>query len=87
MTHMLLALALAIPAQKDAPSWDVARALTVDGLKRSYHFHLPKNYDLTKPTPVVVVLHGAATNGKIMEHFCGMNAQADKSGFIVVYPK
>jgi polyhydroxybutyrate depolymerase len=86
MTHLVLAFALTLPAQNDPPSWDVARTLTVDGLKRSYHFHLPKNYDPTKPTPVVLVLHGAATNGKIMEHFCGMNLQADKSGFIAVYP-
>jgi polyhydroxybutyrate depolymerase len=86
MHHLFLAIALTIPAQKDSPAWDVVRTLTVDGLKRSYHFHLPKNYDLTKPTPVVVVLHGAGTNGKIMEHFCGMTTQADKAGFIVVYP-
>jgi polyhydroxybutyrate depolymerase len=86
MLSLLLAAALAIPAQNQPPSMDVGRMLTVDGLKRSYHFHLPKNYDATRPTPVVVVLHGAATNGKIMEHFCGMTAQADKSNFIVVYP-
>lgn len=82
MTHLFLALALTIPAQKS----DVTRTLTVNDLKRTYHFHLPKDYDASKPTPVVMVLHGAATNGKIMEMFCGMSAQADKSGFIAVYP-
>jgi polyhydroxybutyrate depolymerase len=33
-----------------------------------------------------VVLHGAGTNGKIMEGFSGMSEQADKSGFIACYP-
>ncbi len=86
MTQLLLVFALSLPAQNDVRPLDVGRTLTVDGLKRTYHFHLPKNYDATKPTPVVVVLHGAATNGKIMELFCGMTPQADKAGFIAVYP-
>lgn len=95
MTHLLLTLALALPAQTAAKSdkaepsdspWDITRRITVDGVKRTYHFHLPRNYDPKTPTPVVVALHGAATNGNIMEHFCGMTAQADKGGFIVVYP-
>lgn len=92
MTHFLLTLALSLPAQTepktdvaDAPR-DITRRLTIDGLKRSYHFHLPKNYDPKTPTPVVVVLHGAGTNGAIMEKFSGMTAQSDRSGFIVVYP-
>lgn len=83
MPHLLLTLTLLLH-QPESP--DLRRPLTVDGLKRSYHVHLPKTYDATKPTPVVVVLHGAGTNGKIMELFCGMTAQADTSGFIVVYP-
>jgi len=86
MTQWLLVFALCATAQKEPPALDVARSLMVDGLKRSYYFHFPKGYDATKPTPVVLALHGAATNGKLMEHFCGMTAQADKSGFILVYP-
>ena len=46
---------------------------------------MPRNYNAEKPTPLVVVLHGAGTNGKIMEQFCGMSVQADKSGFIACY--
>jgi len=86
MMHSLVIAATLLLAQKDTPGTDVSRSLTVDELKRSYHFHLPKNYDVAKPTPVVLVLHGAGTNGKIMELFCGMSAQADQSGFIAVYP-
>lgn len=84
MNHLFAAVALMLPLQKAGE--DVVRSLTVDGAKRSYHFHLPKSYDASKSTPVVVILHGAGTNGKIMEMFCGMTKEADKSGFIAVYP-
>ena len=83
MHSALLLFILATPAQTPA---DVVRSVKIDGEDREYHFHLPKGHDPAKPTPVVVVLHGAGTNGKIMEHFCGMTEQSDKSGFIVVYP-
>jgi polyhydroxybutyrate depolymerase len=36
--------------------------------------------------PVVLVLHGAATNGAITVFFTGMNQKADDAGFVAVYP-
>jgi polyhydroxybutyrate depolymerase len=90
MTHLLLAAALAFTAQapekETASEWTIRRTLSVDGQTRSYHAHLPAGYDVKKPAPVVMVLHGAGTNGRIMEFFCGMSNQADRSGFIAVYP-
>ena len=53
---------------------------------RSYLVHVPPKYDSKKPTPAVLVLHGAGTNGQITVHFCGLNKKSDEAGFIAVYP-
>ena len=91
MTSLVLSTALLVWGQAPTPTpvvdpSNIERKLTVDGRERKYHFHLPRGYDPKKATPVVVVLHGAMMNGKMMEFFCGMSAQADRSGFIVCYP-
>ena len=62
------------------------RKLTVDGLKRDYLVRVPASADLRKPVPVVLVLHGAGMNARLMIPFCGMNAEAERSGFVAVYP-
>ncbi len=62
------------------------RKLTVDGLERSCLVHIPPGLDLSQPSPLVLVLHGAAMNAQMMVSFSGMNAQADVSQFIAVYP-
>ncbi len=65
---------------------DHTRTFTVDGILRTYLAHVPPGYVAGKPTPVVLALHGAAMNGLMMVGFTGLNATADKAGFIVVYP-
>jgi polyhydroxybutyrate depolymerase len=65
---------------------DHDRALVVDGLERTYLVHVPPKYDATKPTPVVLILHGASTNGVITVALTGLNKKADEAGFIAVYP-
>jgi polyhydroxybutyrate depolymerase len=83
----MLVLSLALLSQGPAPApRDVSRSFEFGGQKRSYHVHLPTGYDARKATPLVVVLHGAGTDGKIMEQFCGMSEEADRSGFIACYP-
>jgi polyhydroxybutyrate depolymerase len=62
------------------------RSLQVDGLKRSYLVHVPPKYDPKKSTPIVLVLHGAWTNGPITAIYCGLNRTADENGFVTVYP-
>jgi len=62
------------------------RTVKVDGLTRSYRVHVPRGYDAGKPTPVVLILHGAWTNAAVMAGFCGLNAKADSAGFLAVYP-
>jgi polyhydroxybutyrate depolymerase len=65
---------------------DHKRKLVVGELMRSYHFHVPPGYNPKKPVPVVVVLHGAAMNGAIMEWFSDLSKKSDEAGFIAVYP-
>ena len=65
---------------------DHVRTLKVDGKGRSYLVHVPPQYDATKPTPVVLIFHGAMTNGAMMVKFCGLNKTADPAGFVAVYP-
>ncbi len=52
----------------------------------TYHVHVPKNYDKTKPSPLVLVLHGAGGNGKIYLDRNNWRNQAEKGHFIVVAP-
>lgn len=60
--------------------------LEVDGRTRSYLVHVPARYDRGKPTPVVLVFHGAFTNATVTTVLTGLNAKADSAGFIAVYP-
>ena len=79
-------LLLAIIAAEPSIAHDPLRKVNVDGRTRSYVLHLPPRYDPETPTPVVLVFHGAATNGYFIAHFSGMNEKADEAGFIAVYP-
>ena len=79
-------LLLAIVAAEPSPFRDPIRKIEVDGRTRSYVLHLPPQYKPEKPTPVVLVFHGAATNAHFIIHFSGMNKKADEAGFIAVYP-
>ena len=65
---------------------DHVRPLKIGDASRSYLVHVPPKYDAKHPTPIVLVLHGAGTNGLITASFTGMNKKADEAGFIAVYP-
>jgi polyhydroxybutyrate depolymerase len=65
---------------------DHTRTVRVGDLERRYRIYIPKSYDATIPTPVVVVYHGGGGNPESMIRLTGMNVKADEAGFIVVYP-
>ncbi|MCY2963507.1 MAG: prolyl oligopeptidase family serine peptidase [Planctomycetota bacterium] len=65
---------------------DHTRTVLMGEQKRTYLFHVPKDYDSKKPVPVVLALHGAAMDGAMMVRFSGLNKKSDESGFVVVYP-
>lgn len=65
---------------------DYGAALVVDGIARHFNYHVPKNYDGKKLLPEVVLLHGFSQDGRGIEQMTNMNAEADKEGFVAVYP-
>jgi len=65
---------------------DHRRTFKMGELERTYLVHVPPKYDAKKPTPVVLILHGAGTNGLLTVAFCGLNKTSDDAGFMAVYP-
>ena len=55
------------------------------GVTRRYLLYVPKTYDRSKPTPLVISMHMALWPAAEME-VSRWNALADGHGFIVVYP-
>jgi polyhydroxybutyrate depolymerase len=53
---------------------------------RHYYLHLPPNYDISHPIPLLIALHGRLGTGKRMSTQTGFNHIADREGFMVVYP-
>ena len=60
--------------------------LDIDGVLRTTLVHVPANTALDDRLPLVLVFHGSALNGRLMEEITGFSELADREGFIVVYP-
>lgn len=56
------------------------------GQKRDYLLYIPRSYDRTKPTPLVISLHAAALWPAAQMEISQWNKVADEHGFIIVYP-
>jgi len=56
------------------------------GRKREYLLYVPRSYDRSKPTPLVISLHGAGMWGAAQKETSQWDRVADEHGFIVVYP-
>jgi len=85
-TCLVLCLFLGTRKEAALTAGDHARSLAVDGRQRSYLVHVPESADKSRAWPVVLAFHGGGSNATQMVRFCGLNDQADKSGFVVVYP-
>lgn len=59
---------------------------TVFGDKRPVKLHVPKNYVCRTAAPLVVMLHGYTSSGNGKEQYFGLNAEADKRGFLYMHP-
>ncbi len=59
---------------------------TFSGQTRSYLVHMPASYSGKRPVPLVIVLHGAPSDGPGVAHESGFSAVADREGFLAVYP-
>jgi polyhydroxybutyrate depolymerase len=83
---LLVIAALSVGQAETLGPGDHRRTITVDGLKRNHIIHVPPKYDPKKPAPLVLALHGAIMDGRLMEKFTGLSETADKYHFIIVYP-
>jgi polyhydroxybutyrate depolymerase len=61
-------------------------AIVSSGLKREYFLYVPDRYDRSRPTPLVISMHGGALWPAAQRRISGWNEVADRHGFIVVYP-
>ena len=60
--------------------------VTSAGQTREYILYVPGSYDRSKPTPLVISIHGAANWPSFQMNLSQWNGLADAHGFIVVYP-
>jgi polyhydroxybutyrate depolymerase len=56
------------------------------GLARSYIVHAPPQPSSANALPVILNFHGAGSNAEQEERYSGMDATADRDGFVAVYP-
>lgn len=75
----LLALALLAPGDHDL-------TLTHAGRERTYVVHVPPRAAERAPLPVVLAFHGGGGSAPGFKKYAGLDAIADREGFVVVYP-
>lgn len=74
------------PSSSPGPG-DQSFVLSHGGLERRYLAHTPSSYDGKTKMPVVIAFHGGGARPELIDkEFGGMNAKADREGFIAVYP-
>ena len=66
--------------------YDYSASIICGGLERNYSVHISSSYNKTRPTPLVIALHGGGGTGQGMPKLTGFNAVADKENFVIVYP-
>ncbi|MHC1782233.1 MAG: PHB depolymerase family esterase [Anaerolineaceae bacterium] len=76
----------AVPSPSTLPAGDSTRKLDFEGFERSYIIHVPSDYDKTQPLAVVLIFHGGGGNAENAMNTSDFNEQADRSGFLAVYP-
>ena len=82
---LVTALALGASAATAASSGTVTRgSVQVDGQTRTYRVFVPTRPK--KPAPLVLVFHGGFGTGARVAGQTGFDAEAEKRGFIAVYP-
>jgi polyhydroxybutyrate depolymerase len=65
---------------------DHDRSLAIGGLTRTYIVHVPPRVSEGRPLPVVFAFHGGGGNASGFKAYAGLDALADREGFVVVYP-
>lgn len=73
-------------AAGNAGPGDAEYTLVVNGTERWYSVHAPREGTASTPLPVLFNFHGGLGNPDQQRHDSGMDAVADRHGFLVVYP-
>jgi polyhydroxybutyrate depolymerase len=87
MKHSFLFCLLLLATSGLAAQQMTSGTLQVGGVERTYLVHVPTGDPSTKALPLVLALHGSGMTSALMAEVTGLNAWADKTGFIVVYPQ
>src|SRR3990170_1874579 len=61
-------------------------SIVSSGQEREYLLYVHESYDRTKPTPLVISMHGGALWPAAQMEISRWNRMADEHGFLVVYP-
>jgi polyhydroxybutyrate depolymerase len=72
-------------ASASAPS-DGAHTIDVKGVSRTYLLHEPAAHTGESPLPLVIALHSYPGSGATLRSIVGLDAKADRHGFLVAYP-
>jgi len=56
------------------------------GIYRTYRLYIPKSYDVTKSSSLVIDLHGYTSNAEQEQYYSNFKAIADTANFLVAYP-
>lgn len=72
--------------QSQAKAGSRVITITLNGVVRSYIVHVPASYDATKPTPLVVMLHGGGGTAGAAMRETEWALKAEKEGFLAVFP-
>lgn len=65
---------------------DHDRSLVISGVTRTYIVHVPPRVSEGRPLPVVLAFHGGGGTASGFKAYAGLDALADREGFVVVYP-
>ncbi len=66
----------------------IKKSVRHEGVGRTYHIRIPKNFDKSKQSPLVVGLHGARGEGREFDGITSgtLGAAADERGVVLVFP-
>jgi polyhydroxybutyrate depolymerase len=79
----IVALSAQVPAQSTVGAGDHTIQIRHGGRTRSYIAHVPHG---SGPMPVMIAFHGGGGEAQDFKAYAGLDAVADREGFIVVYP-
>lgn len=74
------------PKVVSKPPGDVARTITLGGIKRSYRIGVPVRYDPNDPTPLVMNLHGSGSNALQASFYGAFTQAAKKRDMVTITP-